>query len=384
MRYYWMAFKEDFYLGLKEHSSVEKCIGMTFEEYRKYEIQDKGILAKDAYTELERSLSAEQFVVRLKILYYYDCFNDLTLQKENIKHLWDELLEANAQELTAELEDEIILLLRVSILAKLTQNDLSEILLKVCLGAIKKFPENEVSNLELTLKDITKWYYLRANLEEIVPVRYVEEDILFFKKLYRNNQSQFNIMKTTIPNSFLQFSACVYFLYSRLAIDRRYKYKDFFRQIMLDRISLLKNAGAFEELSESIIIYQREMQKSITEKSKFLVSWMIGFFTGYGEKPFRLLMVLFVLYTFFTILFYPNPFGWGCFEIKGIGEPNQDFFDTIIAILYFNSTTMLTAAYGDMYALNSVTRIAVIIEQILGFLVIGSFISLVLRKMFRY
>ena len=71
-------------------------------------------------------------------------------------------------------------------------------------------------------------------------------------------------------------------------------------------------------------------------------------------------------------------------KIKGIYNVNEDFIATIIAIIYFNITTMLTGAFGDMYAVNSLTRISVIIEEILGFGVIGSFITLTLRKIFRY
>lgn len=379
-----MGYKENFYSDLKKHNPIEKCVGMTFEEYQQYEIQDKGEIAKDAYAGLAELLSPQQLKVNLKILYYYDCFNDLTLQKENIRKLWDEFLKVNSQEAPAKLAPNIYLLLKVSVLANFTQTDLSKILLGVCLNALKKFPDREVTNLESILKDIIEWYDFRANIEKVVHVDYVEADILQLMNLYYNHQPNFSVVKSAIPITFLHFSVCIHYLYSHLAVDRRYKYKEFFRQIMLERISILKNMGAFDELSESIVLYHEEIQKSITEKSIFLVSWAMGFFTGYGEKPFRLLWLLLVLLISFTILYYPNPFGLGCFDIKGVGEPGQDVVDTVIAILYFNSTTMLTAAYGDMYALNSVTRIAVVLEQILGFVVIGSLISLVLRKMFRY
>ena len=288
------------------------------------------------------------------------------------------------QESPAKLAPNIKLLLKVSVLANFTQEDLSKILLGVCLNALKKFPEREVVNLESTLKDIFKWYDFRANIEKIVPVYYVEADVLQMMNLYYCNQAKYSAVKSETPITFLHFTACIHYLYSRLAVDRRYQYRDFFRQIMLERISVLKNMGAFDEMSESIVLYHEEIQKSISDKSKFLVSWVMGFFTGYGEKPSRLLWVLLGLLISFTILYYPNPFGWGYFGIKGVGEPGQDFIDILIAILYFNSTTMLTAAYGDMYALNSATRIAVVLEQILGFVVIGSLISLILRKMFRY
>ncbi|MEG6586477.1 hypothetical protein [Dendrosporobacter sp. 1207_IL3150] len=379
-----MGYKERFYSDLEKHKPAEECIGKTFEEYKQYETHDKGEISRDAYAGLAELLSPEQFEANLKILYYYDCFNDLTQQKENIRKLWDEFLQVNFQETPAKLAPDIYLLLKISVLANLTQEDLSKILLGVCLNALEKFPEREVSNLESTLKDIFKWYDFRANIEKIVPVYYVEADVLQFMNLYYSNQAKFSVVKSETPSTFLHFTACIHYLYSRLAVDRRFQYKDFFRQIMLERISVLKNMGAFNEMSESIVLYHEEFQKSITDKSKFLVSWAMGFFTGYGEKPFRLLWVLLGLLFSFTILYYPNPFGWGYFVIKGVGEPGQGMIDTLIALLYFNSTTMLTAAYGDMYALNSVTRIAVVFEQILGFVVIGSLISLVLRKMFRY
>lgn len=379
-----MGYKEKFYSDLDKHKPAEECVGMTFEEYKQYETYDKGEISRGAYAGLAELLSPEQFEVNLKILYYYNCFDDLTQQKENIRKLWAEFLQANTQETPAKLAPNIYLLMKVSVLADLTQEDLSKILLGVCLNALEKFPESEVTDLGSALKDIFEWYDFRANIEKVVPVYYVEADLLQFMNLYYSNQAKFSIVKSETPIAFLHFTACIHYLYSHLDIDRRCQYKDFFRQIMLERISVLKNMGAFDEMSVSIVLYHEEVEKSITDKSKFLFSWAMGFFTGYGEKPFRLLWVLLGLLFSFTILYYPNPFGWGYFEIKGVGEPGQGIIDTLIALLYFNSTTMLTAAYGDMYALNSVTRIAVVLEQILGFVVIGSFISLVLRKMFRY
>ncbi|MEM9275013.1 MAG: ion channel, partial [Cyanobacteria bacterium P01_F01_bin.143] len=63
---------------------------------------------------------------------------------------------------------------------------------------------------------------------------------------------------------------------------------------------------------------------------------------------------------------------------------NLSWWQKIIPIIYFNNTTMLTVGYGDIYPTDSLTKIVVLFQQTFGFAITGSFLTLLLRKLFRF
>ncbi|MDQ0971177.1 hypothetical protein QFZ31_001055 [Neobacillus niacini] len=103
--------------------------------------------------------------------------------------------------------------------------------------------------------------------------------------------------------------------------------------------------------------------------------------TGFGEKPERLWYIYIILQIVF--LFINFPFKWRPLEYKGL-DSELGTFNKIVSTFYFNSTTMLTSVYGDISPMNSVTRLVVVLQQVLGFVISGSFIALFLRKIFRF
>lgn len=153
----------------------------------------------------------------------------------------------------------------------------------------------------------------------------------------------------------------------------------------LDRFSLFviskqimkvtKEEFSFDEYSDAVYIYEKNRCKStFTRKA-------LDWYCGYGEHPFNILKMGFAINVVFLFIYFFNY--RNLFQLNNIAY-NDSKIKLFIDILYFNVTTIITVGYGDIYPLNSLTKILVMCQQILGFIFTTSFVTLFLRKLFRY
>ena len=206
-------------------------------------------------------------------------------------------------------------------------------------------------------------------------INYSYYELKYLKNLYDLYPDKISIVKSEKPNLFLKFSSLYHrlcYLYNLQEKRTSLVFVATEKSILLDTISLCSNLGILERMSSEIYAYNK-----IIYKTRPIASWLFDFFVGYGEKPFRIIRLI-LLYHFLFLILFLIPI----FEFNNL--PANISWKKIISIVYFNNTTMLTVGYGDIYLKDILTKLVVSIQQIFGFLITGSFITLSLRKMFRF
>lgn len=191
----------------------------------------------------------------------------------------------------------------------------------------------------------------------------------------RNKQ---NIMNVTSydPKSFLRWSNYYFDYYNKFSNTKKYSYGWLGVDILTMCITCCKNNNLLKDMSN--YIYQIEKLKTslMTNKVKKCFRFILDVTCGYGEKPIKLLNVYILLAIIFTFIYSVIP---------GISQlTKMSGFNRIVGALYFYNTTSLTIGYGDIIPSTITSMIVVMFNQILGFVIGGSFVSLFLRKIFRY
>lgn len=159
--------------------------------------------------------------------------------------------------------------------------------------------------------------------------------------------------------------------------DKNFLFHQFINDIIVLGISISKNNCDFDTFSSCVIIREQFKTEHETNIFKKIIRKLNGFLTGYGERPGRLLVCFVVMAIVFTGLYYFVP----GFEGLPLGA-----VDRLVSSLYFFITTSLTIGYGEIHAISgyNIAITIVLINEILGFTIGGAFISLLLRKLFRY
>lgn len=214
-----------------------------------------------------------------------------------------------------------------------------------------------------------KKYYDKINIEVWV------SELKNLKKIFIRKRKELNEITAYYPHLFLELSNYYFYYYERVACSKE-ECGYYGMNILLMCVTYCKNNNLMKEMSN--YIYQLEKLRTSLVKSKKIriKRYIFDIMCGYGEKPLRLLIVYFILAIIFTFIYSLIP------GISKISEMTG--FDRIVSSLYFYNTTSLTIGYGDIQPLNSIAMIIVMLNQTLGFIIGGSFISLYLRKIFRY
>ena len=353
-----------------------ECIGKTFEEFVDYEKNHKSELASLAYELLTEEDDEERDTLELKIRYYYSCFEDLSTERPNIIKLWDDWLSVGNHYGINKSKDQLLSLALLTLNSESTLDEREKLDQKLLDFILGKF-RNQLrggSSFTDTFSNIVDWFDFRLNQYLVcLKIGVTFQELSFLRMLYVRHRKELSYSKAELPNCFLGFSFQYHMYYSSFdSSNMKYEYHETYRQILLDRVILCRNIGYLEELSKSIYLYYK-----VTMEKRRALSWFLDYFVGYGEKPLRLLRLFIVYHLFFLcLLLIP------VFQFKTLGSDLS--WERVISLIYFNNTTMLTIGYGDIYPIDILTKTVVLIQQIVGFAIAGSFITLVLRKWFRF
>lgn len=143
-------------------------------------------------------------------------------------------------------------------------------------------------------------------------------------------------------------------------------------------IKMTRDDYLFDEYSDAVYIYEKNKGSRYT-----LGRRMLDYFCGFGEHPINIFKVALITNMVVCFIFYiDKEFSLNYLELTNIRKDNT--LDFMVDVIYFNVTTLFTVGYGDIFPLNSITKLLVVFQQVTGFIFTTSFITLFLRKLFRY
>ncbi len=69
-------------------------------------------------------------------------------------------------------------------------------------------------------------------------------------------------------------------------------------------------------------------------------------------------------------------------ELKGVGWSGEKLsFHDFVKAGYFSIITFATLGYGDIHPANTLARICVYVEAVLGYAMLGAFVAVMARKL---
>lgn len=261
----------------------------------------------------------------------------------------------------------------------LSKNELEEWDDKFYSGYFEKKlkPEAEIDfstfwYLNLNFLDFRFDYYSRIRIG--TTERELMDQFLIFQKF----RGEINGIRIEDYRSFLGWVKHCCFYYKNLPhqLDASLsRYTDFIEQILAWGIAECRNNAEFRLLSRYIVYREELITSKEPRRWKKEVRKLVGWFTGYGEKPCRLLWLFSGLAVLFTVVYCVLP---------GIDGVEGSAIEKIVSALYLYVTTSLTVGYGDITPTTSLAKVIVMVNEVAGFCIGGAFISLSLRKLFRY
>ncbi|MEW9674155.1 potassium channel family protein [Ammoniphilus sp. 3BR4] len=360
----------------------EICKGMTLDDYIKYEKEEKSSIAKFVY-EFSEHQNPQIELFEFKVMHLWDCIENMEEKQNEILNLWKELYTlVPTYEKIRDMKSILGILAYITYESHLSYRVRGQLDDKLIDAVMERF-EIDFNNKKFTdvIEEVIDWYYFKVeSYYKNLKVATTETELRYLEVYYNRYEEEFEKLKAEYPSVFLKYTGCVFYFYVNLPDRLDRNYDDFFRYVMLGRIAVSRNIGDLELMSESIYLFKKQVAKKSVGLKK-IGYWIVDTFAGYGEKPFRLLKAYLILQVFFFFVMFP--YEGTVVSLKGL-ESTQDLMDKIINTIYFNSTTMLTSVYGDISPSNTVSRLIIVVEQILGFIVCGSFVALVLRKLFRF
>lgn len=360
-----------------------KLKNLAFAEFVHYEKYEKSELASLAYSFLVEELDDELSHFGFKVDYYWFCKEDLKSYQKEIIELWNEYFTLfNKSYEIDRLRSYLNQLCSLTINSGIKQ-DLREEIDTNLLRMLENYYEKllKENNFYIAITKILEWYYYRIEYYyDIMSIGKTETELYMLEKIYNKYEKELEQLKNDSPPKFLSYTGVVYHFYENLPEITDRNYDRFYKYFMLNRIAVLRNIGEYGNMSDSIYMFYKGQKKKLKSWRLF---WdhTLDFGTGYGEKPIRLLFIFLFLKVVFFFVFYPYPNN--PFKLTGIGE-NNNMFENTVDVIYFNATTMLSNLYGNISPANWQARLIVIVEQIAGFVLTGSFIALFLRKLFRH
>jgi hypothetical protein len=149
----------------------------------------------------------------------------------------------------------------------------------------------------------------------------------------------------------------------------------------------LEKAAAETQLWDYPSDYYYEKMKAYTEQlkeskryKKFILYSVWRYTGGYGEKVFNYILTLgLIVLVFFPILFATVS---SLHPPSSLREVSNTLTGKIIDYLYFSIVTFSTLGYGDITP-RGLTRIIASIEALTGFAMLGLFLTIVARKLFK-
>ena len=132
-----------------------------------------------------------------------------------------------------------------------------------------------------------------------------------------------------------------------------------------------RQSGEYENEDICHLQFQREKTKNEDDFLKKVGRWFLDAISGYGTKPFRMIMVIFAIILLFGNLYYFVP------------VLNYHGVTSWLEHVYASGITFFAVGYGDLFPLNVTTKMVSLIEAFLGVTATSYFLVLLSRKVIR-
>jgi len=132
-----------------------------------------------------------------------------------------------------------------------------------------------------------------------------------------------------------------------------------------------RQTGEYENEDICHLYYQRTITKNESDIIKKVGRKVLDWISGYGTKPFRMLLSIIVIIVLFGTLYYCCP----TLSYHGV--------NTWIEHIYASGITFFAVGYGDLYPLNITTKMVSLVEAFLGVTATSYFLVLLSRKVIR-
>lgn len=369
------------YHNLFREGLNEKLFNMNLDEYIEYRKYHFSELATMAF-ELSDPLNSEFEDFGLKLDYYWDCKKDLNQYQSDIIMLWEEFFDLIDTKLYSynNYKSDLFLLAKLTRLSDISYDMRNSLDSKLLDYIEHNYPNGPIYNFQEKFEYLLSWASFRLNgYLDIMMLGVTFREVETLKKFWKHFESDFMKLKNENPSLAKIFYWVIRDYFRRFSDKDNFKFRLLYKKVSVWIMEIFKHEDNIKEFSDVVITYKRVARKN---KRGWRLFWdyILDYTTGYGEKPHLLIFYFLAFILIFTLVYYPYPFS--PFEFKGIDK--EDFWLTsIINLLYFNFTTMISNLYGNISPENEITKIFVILQQLIGFTISGSFIALFLRKMFR-
>ncbi len=238
-------------------------------------------------------------------------------------------------------------------------------------GVIQKRFEMSIG-FQHKVDEILDWYKLRYEYLDYLKLSISYGEAAYMKKIANDYGEEFEKLKTVSPMTFIIFFNIFKKVYKSCDTDYQSKFSHFYLEKSLEQVICAKNSGHFVGYESLLRDYYTELLKE-----KKALNFLFRIFTGYGERPWRLIYLFLLVNLVFAIIFFLFPFAFDFnVELKNC--------ERFLSFIYFNNTTMLTVGYGDIYPVGAGAKITVALLQIIGFAISSSAVALFLRKVLRF
>jgi len=133
--------------------------------------------------------------------------------------------------------------------------------------------------------------------------------------------------------------------------------------------------------------FQKEMKMRRKQmplfSSKRLISKVVDFSCGYGERPLRIVMLSAIVILLFSFVFFLTGLNYGneTIQISLNSSFQENTFD-LLNSLYFSVVTFTTLGYGDILPIG-ISKLFAGIEALLGGFILALFVVVFVKKMTR-
>lgn len=247
------------------------------------------------------------------------------------------------------------------------------------------FAQSTVNKVSITNAEIDSLYISEANIDSINLIRCkflgfseIHGNILL---LYIDSCINSNVLKISLSQiKDLSFSNTIndgkfYFSDFESNIHAILKPDHFNQPKYTEQFLMLKEnfrqIGEYQNEDICHLQYQRLKTKRERKLLKKFGRYFVDILSGYGTKPFRMLIVILSMIICFGTFYYVMPF------ISYVGA------STWIEHVYVSGITFFAVGYGDIFPLNIVTKMISLFEAFLGVTATSYFLVLLSRKVIR-
>ncbi|HAA53493.1 MAG TPA: hypothetical protein DCE42_01985 [Myxococcales bacterium] len=153
---------------------------------------------------------------------------------------------------------------------------------------------------------------------------------------------------------------------------------EIYKALRLNLHSVGDEQGASWAMYRQCVMNRKELFKKRLYK-RWVISWMLNLFWGYGEKPSRLFWFSMVMCICCACGYFA--FGLSLEQDCGPGWSSVEPFVYFVNCLYFSFVTFTTLGYGDIAPCSMPSRMLATLEAFTGVFIMGLFVTANVRKL---